>query len=45
MIDHRNPTSHAYNEALAAEIFAATARYRVLLGRWLPAIEAQVSAR
>lgn len=35
MVDHRNLTSHTYNEALADEIFAALPGYRGLMRRWL----------
>ena len=35
MVDHRNLTSHTYNEALADEIFAAIPAYRHLLRVWL----------
>lgn len=39
MVDHRNLTSHTYNEALADEIFAAIPGYRVLLRAWLERME------
>jgi len=35
MVDHRNLTSHTYNEALAKEIDAALGGYARLLRRWL----------
>ena len=35
MVDHRNLTSHTYNEALADEIFAALSAYRSLMETWL----------
>ena len=35
MVDHRNLTSHTYNEALACEIAAAIPAYRALLRDWL----------
>ena len=35
MVDHRNLTSHTYNEALANEIFAQIPAYRRLLRQWL----------
>ena len=35
MVDHRNLTSHTYNETLAEEIFAAIPAYRRLLRAWL----------
>lgn len=43
MVDHRNLTSHTYNEALADEIFAALPAYRVLLRQWWDRL-AQVGA-
>lgn len=38
MVDHRNLTSHTYNEALAAEIFSAIPGYRQLLRAWLQSL-------
>ncbi len=38
MVDHRNLTSHTYNEALADEIFAALPAYRALMQDWLGAL-------
>jgi nucleotidyltransferase substrate binding protein (TIGR01987 family) len=38
MTDHRNLTSHTYNEALADEIHAAIPAYRELLAAWLKAL-------
>lgn len=38
MVDHRNLTSHTYNEALADEIFGALPDYRVLMHAWLDAL-------
>jgi nucleotidyltransferase substrate binding protein (TIGR01987 family) len=35
MVDHRNLTSHTYNETLADEIFAAIPDYRRLLHAWI----------
>jgi nucleotidyltransferase substrate binding protein (TIGR01987 family) len=35
MVDHRNLTSHTYNESLADEIFAALPGYRQLMWNWL----------
>ncbi|OHC69690.1 MAG: hypothetical protein A2045_10900 [Rhodocyclales bacterium GWA2_65_20] len=35
MTDHRNLTSHTYNEVLAEEIFAAIPAYRELMAAWL----------
>jgi nucleotidyltransferase substrate binding protein (TIGR01987 family) len=35
MVDHRNLTSHTYNETLADEIFAAIPDYRRLLRAWI----------
>lgn len=35
MTDHRNLTSHTYNEALAEEIFAVISVYRELMATWL----------
>jgi nucleotidyltransferase substrate binding protein (TIGR01987 family) len=34
MVDHRNLTSHTYNETLADEIFAVIPAYRELMKRW-----------
>lgn len=41
MVDHRNLTSHTYNEALAEEIFAALPAYRKLLRIWLDRLAAE----
>ncbi|WP_207855636.1 nucleotidyltransferase substrate binding protein [Sulfurisoma sediminicola] len=38
MVDHRNLTSHTYNEALADEIFADLPGYRQLMHAWLDAL-------
>lgn len=35
MVDHRNLTSHTYDEAVAQQIFAALPGYRELLRPWL----------
>lgn len=35
MTDHRNLTSHTYNETLADEIFGAIPSYRRLMAEWL----------
>jgi uncharacterized protein YutE (UPF0331/DUF86 family) len=40
MVDHRNLTSHTYNEELAQEIHAALPAYRDLLHSWLARLEA-----
>lgn len=40
MVDHRNLTSHTYNEALAEEIYAALPGYRGLLRTWLERLSA-----
>lgn len=42
MTDHRNLTSHTYNEALADEIFLAIPSYRELLSAWLANLAAAV---
>jgi len=35
MVDHRNLTSHTYDESLADQIFAALPAYRQLMANWL----------
>lgn len=40
MVDHRNLTSHTYNESLADEIFAALPDYRRLMRLWLDRLAA-----
>ena len=40
MTDHRNLTSHTYNEALADEIFATIPVYRDLMAAWLKELAA-----
>ena len=40
MTDHRNLTSHTYNEALADEIFAIIPAYRDLMAAWLKELAA-----
>jgi nucleotidyltransferase substrate binding protein (TIGR01987 family) len=40
MVDHRNLTSHTYNELLADEIFAALPGYRNLMRDWLERLAA-----
>ncbi len=40
MTDHRNLTSHTYNETLADEIFAAIPAYRELMAAWLEKLAA-----
>lgn len=40
MTDHRNLTSHTYNEALAEEIFGALPPYRTLMAAWLDKLAA-----
>lgn len=39
MTDHRNLTSHTYNEALADEIHSAIPAYRELMAAWLTNLE------
>lgn len=40
MVDHRNLTSHTYNEALADEIYAALPAYRQIMRAWLERLAA-----
>lgn len=40
MVDHRNLTSHTYNEMLADEIFAALPAYRQVMRTWLERLAA-----
>lgn len=40
MVDHRNLTSHTYNEALADEIHAALPAYRRIMRAWLERLAA-----
>lgn len=40
MVDHRNLTSHTYNESLADEIFTALPAYRRLMRTWLEQLAA-----
>ena len=40
MTDHRNLTSHTYNEALADEIYSAIPGYRELMVAWLERLSA-----
>ena len=35
MTDHRNLTSHTYNEALVDEMFLAIPAYRKLMAAWI----------
>jgi nucleotidyltransferase substrate binding protein (TIGR01987 family) len=43
MVDHRNLTSHTYNETLADEIFAVIPVYRELMKRWAGCLESNGS--
>jgi len=40
MVDHRNLTSHTYNETLADEIYAALPAYRQVMRGWLERLAA-----
>lgn len=41
MVDHRNLTTHTYNETLAEEIFSAIPDYRRLMRSWVERLSTQ----